>query len=244
MRTIAIGLSLALVALAQDPPDYKAELKGLEQDYQKAQQEFYAAARAAKTDAERAKVYREQNPAKPYLEKFQDLAKRAGKDPATAASLGWVFTLASQASQPKVAREAAERLLADFPGDKALAQVAAQFQHPDPSKAWAKDWLMSVLEKTSTSSVKLAAMFSLGCQLMGSKDETVRADGRAFFELIVKNQPGSPQSKRAEGQIFELDRLQIGMEAPDFEAKDIDGKPFKLSDYRGKVVVVDFWGFW
>jgi hypothetical protein len=25
---------------------------------------------------------------------------------------------------------------------------------------------------------------------------------------------------------------------------DIDGNRFKLSDYRGKVVVLDFWGHW
>jgi cytochrome oxidase Cu insertion factor (SCO1/SenC/PrrC family) len=32
--------------------------------------------------------------------------------------------------------------------------------------------------------------------------------------------------------------------APDFEAVDENGVKFKLSDYRGKVVVLDFWGFW
>jgi peroxiredoxin len=36
----------------------------------------------------------------------------------------------------------------------------------------------------------------------------------------------------------------VGNLAPDFEAKDVEGKSFKLSDYRGKVVVLDFWGFW
>ncbi|MFM7298716.1 MAG: peroxiredoxin family protein, partial [Planctomycetota bacterium] len=30
----------------------------------------------------------------------------------------------------------------------------------------------------------------------------------------------------------------------DFEATDTDGVKFKLSDYRGKVVMLDFWGFW
>lgn len=32
--------------------------------------------------------------------------------------------------------------------------------------------------------------------------------------------------------------------APDFTLKDLDGKPHKLSDYRGKVVVVNFWATW
>ena len=38
--------------------------------------------------------------------------------------------------------------------------------------------------------------------------------------------------------------LAVGKLAPDFEAKDADGVAFKLSDYRGKVVVLDFWGYW
>jgi cytochrome oxidase Cu insertion factor (SCO1/SenC/PrrC family) len=36
----------------------------------------------------------------------------------------------------------------------------------------------------------------------------------------------------------------IGKVAPDIEGVDVDGKKFKLSDYRGKVVVLDFWGDW
>jgi cytochrome oxidase Cu insertion factor (SCO1/SenC/PrrC family) len=34
------------------------------------------------------------------------------------------------------------------------------------------------------------------------------------------------------------------MLAPDMEGIDVDGVKFKLSDFRGKVTVVDFWGYW
>lgn len=244
MRLIAIALCLTLAAAAQDQPDFKTEFKDLEGAYTKAQQDFYAAVRAAQTDQERAKVYREQNPARPYLAKFQDLAKRADKDPAAAGALGWVFTLASQVSDANAAREAAERLLADFPDAKQLASVASQLQYGGRGATWSKGWLMSVAEKTGSRDAKVSAMFSLGCILMSEPGAEQKTDGRRFFEVIIKNYGDTPYAKRADCQIFELDRLQIGKEAPDFEVTDVDGQKFKLSDYRGKVVVVDFWGFW
>ena len=36
--------------------------------------------------------------------------------------------------------------------------------------------------------------------------------------------------------------ILVGKPAPEIEGEDIDGKKFKLSDYRGKVVLLDFWG--
>jgi thiol-disulfide isomerase/thioredoxin len=47
-----------------------------------------------------------------------------------------------------------------------------------------------------------------------------------------------------DGPIFELERLQVGSLAPDIEGEDFDGIKFNLSDYRGKVVMLDFWGQW
>jgi hypothetical protein len=51
-------------------------------------------------------------------------------------------------------------------------------------------------------------------------------------------------AENAERAIFEMQHLGIGKAAPDVEGEDIDGSKFKLSDYRGKVVVLDFWGHW
>lgn len=36
----------------------------------------------------------------------------------------------------------------------------------------------------------------------------------------------------------------VGAMAPDIVGVDLDGAEFKLSDYRGKVVMLDFWGDW
>lgn len=32
--------------------------------------------------------------------------------------------------------------------------------------------------------------------------------------------------------------------APDFSLKDLDGKTVKLSDYKGKIVILNFWAVW
>ena len=36
----------------------------------------------------------------------------------------------------------------------------------------------------------------------------------------------------------------IGVAAPEIVGKDVQGVEFRLSDYRGKVVMLDFWGHW
>lgn len=38
--------------------------------------------------------------------------------------------------------------------------------------------------------------------------------------------------------------LAVGQVIPEIAGIDLDGVPFRLSDYRGKVVVLDFWGDW
>ena len=43
---------------------------------------------------------------------------------------------------------------------------------------------------------------------------------------------------------YERGNLLVGATALDFRAKTLDGHAFKLSDYRGKAVLIDFYGFW
>jgi len=75
------------------------------------------------------------------------------------------------------------------------------------------------------------------------------AEAEQLFARCVKefgtlDLRGEPLAKRAEAYLFELQNLSIGKLAPEIEAQDLSGVTFKLSDYRGKVVVLDFWGHW
>jgi len=40
------------------------------------------------------------------------------------------------------------------------------------------------------------------------------------------------------------DNLVAGAKFPEFDEKDVQGKPFNLAGYKGKVVLIDFWATW
>jgi hypothetical protein len=60
----------------------------------------------------------------------------------------------------------------------------------------------------------------------------------------VNHYTGKTLGDAAKGTLFELRYLTIGRVAPEIAGEDVDGLKFKLSDYRGKVVLLDFWGNW
>jgi hypothetical protein len=89
-------------------------------------------------------------------------------------------------------------------------------------------------------------LFGLGdavCETAG-EDAAQRERGLAFLHEVRERWPGSDEAGRAEGRIFRHTSLVVGKVCPDFETVDTDGNAFRLSDYKGKVTVVDFWGFW
>jgi peroxiredoxin len=49
--------------------------------------------------------------------------------------------------------------------------------------------------------------------------------------------PKNPGSTKGDG-------VAAGAQATDFTLRDVDGKTVRLSDYQGKVVLIDFWATW
>ena len=68
-------------------------------------------------------------------------------------------------------------------------------------------------------------------------ERQIRAGKAASLDRFDFSSPSSTSAPR-------LALLTAGTPAPDFTANDKDGKPVKLSDYQGKVVVLDFWATW
>lgn len=48
----------------------------------------------------------------------------------------------------------------------------------------------------------------------------------------------------ADSEIFSIRNMSVGKQPPDLFGKDLNGKTIRLSDYRGSVVMVTFWGTW
>jgi peroxiredoxin len=61
--------------------------------------------------------------------------------------------------------------------------------------------------------------------------------GKKADDLIAKVQQ-QQAAKKIQGN------LAVGSKFPDFEEKDLAGKPISVSNYKGKVVLVDFWATW
>lgn len=66
----------------------------------------------------------------------------------------------------------------------------------------------------------------------------------AYADKIKDNFKDNPDVQRFVRHMKEIAPLSVGHKAPDFTTSGLDGKPVKLSDYKGKYVLVDFWASW
>jgi peroxiredoxin len=66
----------------------------------------------------------------------------------------------------------------------------------------------------------------------------------AYADSIKDNFKDNPNVQRFIKQMEDIKPISLGHKAPDFTVAGVDGKPIKLSDYKGKYVMLDFWASW
>jgi AhpC/TSA family protein len=234
-------LFVALV-LAQDAA---AELKALEAEYDKALDAHIDAVDKVKDKKEWDKQYREKHPCRTFGPRFGDLARRArGSEPGFKAGMHVVrdaWFLEDEASL----RAILEDMASSYKGSALLEQMMPYAAGAAVCKRWSwSEALIRSMTKEETRPLRAAALYDLGTVLRLHGTPEQRAEGLLLFKEIQRDYADLPHARQVEGFFFEQEHLQIGKTSPDFEATDQDGQKFRLSDYRGKVVVIDFWGFW
>ncbi|MCP2027526.1 peroxiredoxin [Flavobacterium sp. HSC-32F16] len=67
---------------------------------------------------------------------------------------------------------------------------------------------------------------------------------KTYYAVLSPEVQKSIYGKQLKEAIDLNDKTAVGVTAPEFSQTDINGKAVKLSDYKGKYVLVDFWASW
>ena len=184
-------------------------------------------------------------PTAPFVKRAEELAKAfAGKDDAVR-FLAFVCQNASQE------RDAVLRAVRTLRTDHAKsAAIDGALDHLRSAfwlgaRADAMALLDSVIDGNPAADVKAHALLVRGnFRLQAAQTAGQREAAEQDLRAAASTTDNAALQKRAKDALFEIEHLQIGCTAPDIVAKDTDGAAMKLSDYRGKVILLDFWGFW
>ncbi len=69
------------------------------------------------------------------------------------------------------------------------------------------------------------------------------ATARQVYQALLARFSDSPNLRqKVQAELKRLDK--VGKPAPDFATDDLKGNPVRMSAYRGKYVLVDFWATW
>ena len=99
-----------------------------------------------------------------------------------------------------------------------------------------------VLEQNASADLKAQALYTRYAVLARSKAE---GDAELAEKLLVQLRDSYGDAAFVQkDEVYRRLFLSAGNLAPDFDGRTIDGHEFKLSDYRGKIVLIDFYGFW
>lgn len=252
MRSIAILLLSVVSILAQAPfAPLATEIRAIIDEYENSVRANTQKLIAAATEEEKNKFRASIPSAGPYATKMLKLVQANLDQPDVVKGVNWLVTGA--AGFPE-GQEALKMLGTTFADRAGIAEAVKQLEyHGLP----AEPVLKTVIEKNTHRDEKAAALYALGAIHFKNFDASADRDSAAaskskalecFQQLYADYEDVTIQGFKLSDSVakmfFEMTSLQVGCEAPEIEGKDAEGVNFKLSDYRGKYVIVIFWGGW
>jgi hypothetical protein len=242
-------LPLMIVFALPLQEDLAADLRKLRTDYATAELEYYRPYREAKTPEERAKAKLDpaKHPAHEFIPKFRTLAAASKGTEVAAGAWTEILRLSLGQRKSKDGVEALDTLVTEHVGAATLESLPPQLVYAGYTLGQEKveSALATIIEKSPHAAVRAAASFYCASSIMHvNNGGDPKGSARKLLDSVAASYGETSYAKRVAPLIFELEHLQVGKQAPDFEATDQDGKSFKLSDYRGKVVMLSFWGHW
>jgi thiol-disulfide isomerase/thioredoxin len=124
-------------------------------------------------------------------------------------------------------------------GDTALQNKAVVLFEQSNSMYRGIDTLRGVFVKNNPDAAYSAALIRYDYKLLINIDEYEKA----FYNLSQRVQ-NSPAGILVKNYITSVRASEIGATAPDFTLKATDGNEITLSNFKGKYVLIDFWGSW
>jgi thiol-disulfide isomerase/thioredoxin len=111
------------------------------------------------------------------------------------------------------------------------------------------DWMKKIQAKAPHrlpyyETLRLADARALALEGESLLERALTEYGDLAYDPIFQPQPTKTLAEVASTDLLRLHKLAIGQEAPEIDGRDVNDRRFKLSDYRGKVVVLVFWGSW
>jgi hypothetical protein len=132
-----------------------------------------------------------------------------------------------------------DRIPPDDPAWQSLARVLLDSASRQKNYTYFFAKLQSVLSEATDANTRAEVQVSMGRAWRQQRDEK---KAETAFRSAIELAGDSPAGKQAQTQLYELLHLGVGQPAPLFSAAAIGGSRLSVADYRGKPLVLVFWG--
>ena len=242
MRIAVLILICASFAIAQQEDESVTAWKKLQAEYNQASSEYYKPYDEARKKGESYILDRASHPDLAFAPRYARLAEEQVGTKGALSALGALLRLRTPNTNYR--GWALKTILTDYIESEWLADVIFDIRNaPGPQRIAA---YRVIAAKSPHPRVRGIALLQIGnLQKDEAPAEALEALRRVLNEYADEQYYRHwKQGPVAEGTIFEIEHLAVGMKAPEIVGEDIDGVPMKLSEFRGQVVLLDFWGDW